>query len=160
MKLVTLLATVALVALGAIGAPAQDAQAEKTIIANERAINEAVAKGNVAAFKEHVSADGWAVDSMMGRMAVADFLEQFEEMVKHMKMTSWDITDSKIQWVDGNTAIHTFKWTGSGTYQGQPIPSPVWTSTVWTKKNGKWTAVFHQESGSMPEPTSTPVPQR
>ena len=160
MKHMTVFLAGALVALGATDARAQDPQAEKAIIANERAINEAVATGNLAGFKQHVSADGWAVDSMMGRMAVADFLKQFEEMAKHMKMTSWDITDSKIQWVDANTAIHTFKWTGSGTYQGQPIPSPVWTSTVWTKKNSKWTAVFHQESGSMPESKSTPEPQK
>jgi hypothetical protein len=43
------------VALGATEAHARDAQAEKTIIANERAINEAVAKGDIA-LKEHVSA--------------------------------------------------------------------------------------------------------
>jgi hypothetical protein len=70
-------------------------------------------------------------------------------MTKETKMSSWDISESKVQWVDANTAVHTYKWTGKGTYQGKPIPSPVWASTVWTKKSGKWNAVFHQES---PEP--------
>jgi hypothetical protein len=89
---------------------------------------------------------------MTGRAPVADFINQFDTMTKEMKVSSWDITESKVQWVDANTAVHTYKWTGTGTYQGQPIPSPVWASTVWTKKGNKWTAVFHQESITMPMP--------
>ena len=141
-----------LLCIGTGIAAAQDAQAEKTIIANERAINDAVAKGNVAAFTQYVAADGWAVDRMEGRMAVADFIKGFDQMAKDMKISSWDITDSKVQWVDATTAVHSYKWTGQGTNQGQPMASPVWASTVWTKKNGKWMAVFHQESACMPEP--------
>ena len=125
---------------------AQDATAEKALIANERAVNEAVAKGNLAGFKQYVAADGWAIDPSMGRASIADFVKGFDAMVKDTKMESWDISDSKVQWVDANTAVHTYKWTGKGTYKGQPIPSPTWASTVWTKKNGKWSAVFHQES--------------
>ena len=131
---------------------AQDAQAEKTLIANERAVNEAVAKGDLAGFKQHVSADGWSMDGMMGRMAVAEFIKTFPQMTKDMKIASWDISDFKTVWVDANTAVLTYKWTGKGTYQGQPIPSPTWSSTVWTKRNGKWTAVFHQESAGAPAP--------
>ena len=85
-------------------------------------------------------------------MAVADFLKSFDQMGKDMKVTSWDMTDSKVQWVDATTAVHSYKWTVQGTYQGQPMPSPVWASTVWTKKNGKWMAMFHQESVVMPQP--------
>ena len=76
----------------------------------------------------------------MGRASIADFVKGFDAMAKDMKLASWDITDSKVQWVDPTTAVHSYKWTGTGTYQGQPIPSPVWASTVWTMKNGKWSA--------------------
>ena len=131
---------------------AQDAQAEKTLIANERAVNEAVAKGDLAGFKQHVSADGWSMDGMTGRMAVAEFIKMFPQMTKDMKIESWDISDFKTVWVDANTAVLTYTWTGTGTYQGQPIPGQTWSSTVWTKRNGKWTAVFHQESAGAPAP--------
>ena len=47
--------------------------------------------------------------------------------------------------------VLTYKWTGTGTYQGQPIPSPTWCSTVRSNKNGKWLAVFHQETLVMPQ---------
>jgi hypothetical protein len=152
MKRVSTLAALVLVAAWPAASWAQNAEAEKTIIANERAVNEAVVKGNLAGFKEHVATDGWAIDSMTGRSPVSDFVKQFDTMTKEMKVSSWDISESKVQWVDANTAVHSYKWTGTGTYQGQPVPSPVWASTVWTKKGGKWTAVFHQESVAMPMP--------
>ena len=146
MKLVRMLMVGAVMMVGITAIAAQDATAEKALIANERAVNEAVAKGNLAGFKQYVAADGWAINPSMGRASIADFVKGFDAMVKDTKMESWDITDSKVQWVDANTAVHTYKWTGKGTYKGQPIPSPTWASTVWTKKNGKWSAVFHQES--------------
>jgi hypothetical protein len=153
MKLTTILLAGAIVLVGAGYARAQDLQAEKTLVANERAINDAVEKGNVAAFTQYVAADGWSVDGTAGRMSVADFLKGFDQMTKGLKITSWDMTDSMVQWVDATTAVHSYKWTVKGTYQGQAMPSPVWVSTVWTKKNGKWMAMFHQESVVAPQPT-------
>jgi hypothetical protein len=122
------------------------AAAEKTLLANERAVNDAVAKGDAARFRSMVAEDSWAIDPMSGRMSTAEFLKGFDQMTKDMKMTSWDISDSKVFWIDQNAAVHTYKWTGQGTYQGQPIPSPVWASTVWARRAGKWQAIFHQES--------------
>ena len=135
-----------LLCIGTGIAAAQDAQAEKTIIANERAVNDAFAKGDSAAFKALVAADGWAVDSVIGRAPVADMLKDFAGLTKELKIASWDITESKIVWVDATTAIHSYKWTAKGTDHGKPLVSPVWASTVWTKKSGKWMALFHHES--------------
>ena len=132
----------------AVAAVAQDAQTEKMLIANERAINEAIAKGNVAAFKEHVAADAWSIDPAAGRMPVSEFLKSWPQMSKEMKLTSWDILDPKVTWVGADAAVITYKWVGKGTFQGQPIPSPVWSSTVWSKRDSKWVAVFHQESAA------------
>jgi hypothetical protein len=134
-------------------AQAQDPATEKALIANERAINGGIVKGDPAAFKEHVAADGWAIDSMSGRMPTAQFLKDFAKMTAGLKITKWDITEPKVIWVDANTAVVTYKWTGTGTYEGKPIPPATWASTVWTKKNGKWTALFHQESNIEPPPS-------
>ena len=82
----------------------------------------------------------------MGRAPVADMLKDFAGLTKELKITSWDITESKIVWVDATTAIHSYKWTAKGTDHGKPLVSPVWASTVWTKKSGKWMALFHHES--------------
>jgi hypothetical protein len=114
---------------------------DKALIANENKINEAVAKGNKAAFTALVAADATSIDGT-GLMKTSEFAE----MLNQVKINTWKLSDEKVAWVDQNTAIVTSKWTGSGTFQGQPLPAETYCSTVWAKKGGKWVAVFHQES--------------
>src|SRR5688500_9869503 len=94
------------------------------LIANERAVSDAIAKGNLAGFKQHVAADGWSIDPMSGRMPVADFIKGFDAMTKDMKITSWDITDTRTVWVDATTAILNVQMDGDrnlpGTADSQP----------------------------------------
>jgi murein L,D-transpeptidase YafK len=40
--------------------------------------------------------------------------------------------------VDKNTAILTFKATQDYTCEGEPGPSPIWASSVYVKRRGKW----------------------
>ena len=130
-----------------VPAPAYQAAApersalDKALIANEIKINEAVAKGDKAAFTALLSADALSIDGT-GLMKVADFAT----MLDQLKISTWKLSDEKVAWVDQNTAIVTSTWTGSGTFQGQPVPAQTYCSTVWTKKGAKWVAVFHQES--------------
>ena len=136
----------AAVALVANNASAQDAQAEKTLAANERAMVGAVATGDVATFKQHVVRDGGSIDATGEFMAAAEFEKMLPVQFKDSTITSWNISDVRIIWADKNTAVVTSKLNIVGTYRGQPIPSPTGMSTVWTQRNGKWVAVFHQES--------------
>jgi hypothetical protein len=119
----------------------QSSSLDKGLIANERKVADALAKGDKAAFSALVAPTAWSGDSS-GFMKVSDMLATFDQI----KITSWAISDEKVSWIDGNTAIVTYKWTGAGTFGGQPIPPTVYASTVWTKKGDKWVAIFHQES--------------
>jgi hypothetical protein len=124
-------------------APASTASTlDKAIIANEHKVMTAVAKGDKAGFSALVAPDAMGLDGMVGLMKASEFAS----MLDQVKVTNWKITDEKVQWVDANTAILTYKWTGTGTFQGQKFPSPVWCSSVWTKKGDKWLSVFHQET--------------
>jgi hypothetical protein len=121
---------------------------EKTLIANENKINEAVAKHDVKTFTDLVANDAVSADGM-GVMKVADFVKSMNDM----KVASWHIMDTQVYWVDDKTAVLTYSWMGSGTYKGEAIPATTYSSTVWTERNGKWVAVFHQESAAAPPPT-------
>jgi ketosteroid isomerase-like protein len=136
---------------------AQDAATEKTLIANERAVMDAFAKGNRATVEKFLARDGFAIDPMMGPMTNAETLKTFDQMVKDMKITSWAISNEKVVWADPTTAILSYTWTGKGTMQGQPIPSPTFASTVWTKRGGNWMAVFHQETSKVAVPAPAPA---
>src|SRR5262245_12012901 len=81
-------------------AAANHAAAEKQIIANERAINDAIAKGDMKAFHSNVAPDAVGVDmSGIGKVNSPDF----EKMLKETKIQSWNIDGSQFYWVNDTT---------------------------------------------------------
>jgi hypothetical protein len=153
------LAIAALATAGLAQAPATTnrAAAEKQVLAAERAVNEAVAKGDMKTFHAIIAPDAVGVD--MGGINKVN-VPDFDKMMLQTKLTSWNIDGSQFLWINDAAVVHMYRWTGKGTFQGQPIPSPVWTSTLWTNKGGKWIGVFHQETAAMmpsaPPPAATP----
>ena len=121
-------------------APARSA-ADTAIIANENKVADALMKKDKAAFTALVAADGWSIDGN-GFMKNSEMATVIDQLV----IKNYKISEEKVSWVDPNTAILAYKWTGSGTFGGQPFPAIVYASTVWTKKGDKWVAVFHQET--------------
>ena len=138
-------------ALGAqTPAASSHAAVEKQIVTMERAINEAVAKGDMKAFHANIAADAMSVDGNGVMKVNADM----DKMLLASKIQSWNIDGSQFHWINDTSVVHMYRWTGKGTYEGQPIPSPTWSSTVWANKSGKWVAVFHQETTAMPAPAA------
>jgi Mn2+/Fe2+ NRAMP family transporter len=143
---VVVLASAIAVVAAAQGKDADKAALEKTIIANEQKLNDAVAKGDLGAFKALVSSGAWSIDSG-GPMSVSDFEKNF----KQAKIEPGSkITETRVLWIASNTAVLLYKWTGKGTFMGQPLPPVTYCSTVWHKSGDKWAAEFHQESAAAP----------
>jgi hypothetical protein len=124
---------------------------EKTLIANETKVNDAVMKHDVATFNSLVAGDAVSAD-MGGFMKVADFVKSFDQV----KIATWHMMSPQVIWADDKTALVTYTWMGKATYMNQPMPEMVYASTVWTDRNGKWMAVFHQETGA----ALTPPPKK
>jgi uncharacterized protein DUF4440 len=124
-------------------APPDRAAIEKTLIANEQKINDAFSKKDIAFLKTVIEDTGVGID-MMGANTAAEMFKQLPTM--DMKITESALTNHKFIWVDANTVVMTYTWTGKGTMMGQPVPSPAYVSTVWTKRGNAWKAVFHQET--------------
>jgi hypothetical protein len=137
-------------ALPALSQAVNRAAVEKQIASTERSLNDAYAKADIKPFKENLAPDAVAVDGSTGLMKV--LTPDFEKTMKDTKTQSWNIDNSKFTWVNDNTVVHTYRWTGKASYQGQAAPSPTWSSTVWTNKGGKWLAVFHQETVGVAAP--------
>src|SRR5262245_57153046 len=101
------------------------AAVEKQIVASERAINEAIAKGDMKTFHANIAPDAVGVDSGgVGKVNTPEF----DKMLLAMKIQTWNLDSSQFYWVNDSTVIHMYKWTGKGTYQGQAVPSPTWAS--------------------------------
>ena len=128
-------------------APPDRAAIEKTLMANENKINDAFSKKDIATLKTMIVDDGVGVDPM-GANTAAEMFKQLPTM--DMKVSDTKLSDFKFIWVDANTVVMTYTWTGKGTMMGQPVPSPAYASTVWTKRGNAWKAVFHQETAAAP----------
>jgi len=139
----------ALIALGcstvAFAQAASKAATEKALIANENKVSEAIAKHDVKTFTDLVSPDAVSAD-MGGFMKASEFTKTIDQV----KISTWHIMDAKVTWIDDKSALVTYTWMGKGTYMNQPFPETTYASTVWTERNGKWVAVFHQETGAAP----------
>ena len=73
--------------------------------------------------------------------------KMFADVLDQLKVTKWDILNPQVVWIDATSAVrHVHAGRGEGTFAGQPLPSKTYSSTVWTKKGGKWMAVYHQET--------------
>jgi len=132
-------------------AASSHAAIEKQIIMLERTINEAFAKGDTKAFHANIAPDAIGVDPTgINKVSGPDF----DKMLLATKVQSWNMDGSQFYWINDTSVLHMYRWTGKGTFQGEAIPSPTWSSTVWTNKNGKWMAVFHQETTAMPAPAA------
>jgi len=123
---------------------------EKALIASEQKVNDAVTKGDVAAFKSVVADDAWSIDESMGVASAADFVKMLKPGLA--KVTDMKLSDFKVIWIDDHTAVLTYTWTGKGTFMDQPIKSPTFSSSLYTMRGGKWVNVFHQETIKAPAP--------
>ena len=131
---------------------------EKQLIANERMISEAVNKKDLKMFHAMVDSAGIGVDAL-GFTRVADM----DKMFQQMNITESRIDQERVIWLSPDVAVVAYRWTGKGTYQGMPVPSPTYGSTIYAKqKNGQWLARFHQESMAMPAtpPAAARTPAR
>lgn len=114
---------------------------EKLLIANERALLDAVAKADKASYQSLILPEGvWTMKSgFVPMQLLADGLDAF-------KLTKWDIVNPHVLWLGDDSALVSYAWTGTGTFGDQPLAPTTLASTVWVKRGGKWLAVHHQET--------------
>jgi hypothetical protein len=138
------IAAVTLVASPQAAATTKQAS-DSALITNERALYDALARHDAERFRGLTLPTGfWATPSgfvLMDRLA--DGLSPFE-------LPHWGIDNPHVVWTDGNTALVLYVRTGGGRFGERPFASTTLASTLWTKRDGKWVAVYHQESEDSP----------
>lgn len=131
---------------GALAGTGDKQVPEATLIAHERALYEAIAKADADRFRTLTLPAGfWATPSgfvPMDRL-VAGGLSVFD--VPH-----WGMENPRVVWTEGNAALVLYLRTGGGRFGDRPFAATTLASTLWTKRDGKWVAVYHQESEDIP----------
>ncbi len=130
-------------ALAASPASAQSANGSLTtkLMAAENQMLDDLTAHNKDAFFAVIAPGSWSVDES-GWMKIEDFRQAWDQL----RIESSKTSDMKVVPLTASSAIVTYTLEQKGSIAGQPFPPKVYASTVWVLKNGKWWALFHQES--------------
>jgi hypothetical protein len=115
---------------------------EETIISMEKRAWEAVKARDTKAFSDLFAADGLMADSMGFSTR-----EGFFKTLPDLTINEYTLSDLKVMMIDKDSALITYKAEVKGSFKGQAFPpNPAYVSSIWTKRNGKWIAIYHQET--------------
>ena len=114
---------------------------EKTIIAKERALYDAVAKNDKASFQALVLPEGvWTTNTGFVPMRLlGDGLEVFH-------LTNLSIENPRVTLLSEASALVIYARTAAGRFGEEAIAPTALASTVWVKRNGEWRVLHHQET--------------
>ncbi|MDQ3684487.1 MAG: nuclear transport factor 2 family protein [Acidobacteriota bacterium] len=116
---------------------------KESLVALERQAWEAWKKKDGAYFQTFLSDDTVQVGSqgVTRKAQIVNGIGTSTCDIKGYTLDNFDVVT-----LNQDAAILTFSATQDATCGGVAEPSPVWASTVYVKRAGKWQAAFHQET--------------
>ena len=120
------------------------------VISKEKKAWEAVQKKDFESFRSIMASDGIYV-SHHGVFDPTDTINQTREL----EITDLTFSDWKVLPIDKDAVVVTYTAHINGRIMGQPlVSSAVRSSTAWVSRDGKWLAIYHQDSEARPAPKS------
>jgi hypothetical protein len=112
------------------------------ITAQEKKIFDALKAKDFKAFGDLLAADSIEV----GGNGVHDKAASLKD-VEQLNLTDYNLSDWKVTKLGPDAAVVTYSATAKGDMGGKPFPADaVRASTAWVNRDGKWLAVYHQET--------------
>ncbi len=134
--------------------PSAPAMTEADAIAKEKSIWETVKNKDYDGFAGMLANDEMEVTSE-GVLEKAGSVA----MVRDFEPTELTFSDWKFIPIDKDAWVVTYTVNVKGKYKGKDFPpDTVRGSSAWSYRDGKWVAVYHQESHLMNTPPPPPVP--
>ena len=130
-------------AAGKAPAKAPSAAVGNSVVAQEQAIYDAIARSDTAAFNKAVGRD-FVYVSQEG--AVQWTLANTSSFLGCALGSGWTLENPKTTEVGSDLVVLTYSASTTSTCNGQPIPSPVNALSVWQRRAGRWVAVAHSET--------------
>jgi len=118
---------------------------EDKIVQMEKQLWEAWKNHKSEPFNQYLSSGSVSVTPA----GLEDKTKTLEEMSQSdCKVESFSLENTKVTWVNRDTALLTYKGNQDAVCKGQKIPSSVWASSIWVKRGSQWQAMFHQETAT------------
>jgi len=128
------------------GTKNKNSDVEQKLTNSEKQLWEAWKNKDAAPFKQYLTDDSIMVDQtgiVHGKDKALDGMAKMP-----CDVNSYTLGDTKVDWLDKDTALLTYKAESDATCGGQKVPPSVYASSIWVKKGGKWLANFHQETAA------------
>jgi hypothetical protein len=62
----------------------------------------------------------------------------------------YSVDQFTVRMIDTNTAVMTYHAAQTTTCGGEPVPSPVWATSIYVRRDGKWLNVFYEQAPAAP----------
>jgi ketosteroid isomerase-like protein len=138
--------------------PMAAAPTKETLLAMDKAANEAYTKGDSSYFETNLS-DKFVMYTGGQRHTKADAIKMIGTVKCEMK-SGPTLDDAEMAMIDADTYVISYRNTSDGTCNDGPggksekVPSPVRGATVWVRNGEKWQAAYHGETKIMEAPAA------
>ncbi len=148
MKLsIVALALLTLVVTFAVGQTKQTDSVETQIIALEKMAFEAWKNKDRKFFEDHMSEAGQYLDPS-GVGGKAQYVKAIID--NNCTVSKYSLDNTKVTMLSNDVALLNYRYTHDVVCGGNPEASPLWASTIYVKRDGKWLIAFHQELAAAP----------
>jgi uncharacterized protein (TIGR02246 family) len=136
------LALLALAVTFALGQTKRNDSVEAQIVALEKMAFEAWKKKDRKFFEEHMAEDGQYLD-LNGAGGKALYVKAIIE--NNCTVKTYSLDNEKVTMLSKEVALLTYRYAHDVVCGANPEASPLWATTVYVKRSGKWLIAFHQE---------------
>jgi hypothetical protein len=119
-----------------------DDSVEAQLVALEKRAFEAWKNKDRAFFEDHMSEAGQYLD-LNGVGGKAQYVKAIID--NNCTVSTYSLDNSKVTMLSKDVALLTYRYAHDAVCGGNPEASPLWASTVYVKRGGKWLIAFHQE---------------
>ncbi|HEV7395100.1 MAG TPA: nuclear transport factor 2 family protein [Pyrinomonadaceae bacterium] len=128
------------------------AVSEADAIAREKATWEALKKKDTDAFASLLATEYLEIggDGVFNKEGIVAYM-------KDLNLTDYSMSDVKMRQIDKDALLLTYDVIIKGTYKNEAFPTgPYHSGTAWVNRDGKWLAIYYQESLAVPAPPAAP----
>jgi uncharacterized protein (TIGR02246 family) len=136
------LTLVAVAVTCAFGQAKRDNSVETEIVAFEKRAFEAWKNKDKKFFEDHMAEDGLYLGAD-GTGGKAQYVQAI--IGNNCTVSRYALDNTKVTMLGKDAALLTYRYTHDAVCGGTPEASPLWASTIYVKRDGKWLIAFHQE---------------
>lgn len=132
----------ALLAVSASAASADDAATINAVKAAFSALDDAFARRDADAIKRMMTADHLSITSYYG--APKSVAEQIASLPDLTAFKETPMSEVAVSPLGSDAAAITFTAKNGGAFKGRPLPSPVFVTSIYVKRDGRWLERLYQ----------------